>query len=110
MIDAAIITTGLGSVLYGLLRPLAWLLIAWAAWRTPATKGNGGRNLLIAGALVNSVVAGIFLFVNADIGPPLPWLVDFAEIAATPAQAAFAVGYLTASIWIGGLKFGRDVK
>lgn len=106
MIDA-VITSGLGSVLYGLLRVACWIIIGVVSHRASLIGGTGGK-LLTVGCFANAVTASGFLLANAEISlfPGNP-VVQAAEVMATPAMVMFTLGFVWESIRVAGLTIGE---
>lgn len=102
------VASGIGAVLYGLLRPATFLIIALVAYKTPNIH-RGTRWLLVVGALGNFVTSLAFIFFGANEPVPV-WLVDTAEIIAVPAQVMFTIGFAEAAIRLGGLEFGSNKR
>ena len=108
-----LVTEGIGSVLYGLLRPVCFLAIAAAVFAAPGIRT--GRWAMICGALGSAVASIIFLFVHASIvfyddGRLFGHdgiISNFAELLSTPAIVLFTLGFVASIIEIAGLKFGR---
>jgi hypothetical protein len=98
------ITDGIGSMIFGLLRPVCWLLLALMSHKatllSPASK-----HLMTAGALGNFTAAVVFLFVNAGF-PVSEFWSDYAQLAATPATVMFTLGFAWSAVRLGGLQVG----
>ena len=100
------VTEGIGSVLFGILRPACWLLIALMAQKSTLLS-VGSRRLMVAGAFGNFTAAVVFLFINAEFSVPEFWA-DYAQLVATPSTVAFTLGFAAEAIKLGGLKVGRQ--
>lgn len=98
------ITEGIGSVLFGALRPLCWLFLAWIPYRSTLLS-RASKRLMTAGALGNFTAAVVFLFVNAGFTVPEFWS-DYAQLVATPSTVAFALGFFHVAVRLGGLQIG----
>ena len=98
------ITEGIGSVIFGLLRPVCWLILAYVACRS-SLLGRIPRRLMAVGALGNFTAAVVFLFVNAGFAVPEFWS-DYAQLVATPSTVAFALGFTAEAIKLGGFQVG----
>ena len=98
------ITDGIGSVLFGVLRPVCWLLLALMAYKATLLRRQS-KWLMICGALGNFTAAVVFLFVNADFTVPTFWS-DYAQLVATPSTVAFTLGFAWAAVRLGGLQIG----
>ena len=99
------VTEGIGSVLFGLLRPFCWLALAVMAYRATLLSPCSKR-LMVIGALGNFTASIVFLFVNADFAVPGFWS-DYAQLVATPSTVAFTLGFAMEAIKLGGLKVGK---
>jgi hypothetical protein len=99
------LTEGIGSLLFGLLRPVCWLLLAWMTYRATLLSAASKR-LMIPGALGNFTAAVVFLFVNAGFEVSAFWA-DYAQLVATPSTVAFTLGFAWSAVRLGGLQVGR---
>ena len=98
------ITEGIGSVLFGILRPVCWLLLALMAYKATLLSSQS-KWLMVCGALGNFTAAVVFLFVNADF-PVSEFWSDYAQLAATPATVMFTLGFAWSAVRLGGLQMG----
>jgi uncharacterized membrane protein YGL010W len=99
------LTEGIGSLLFGLLRPVCWLLLAWMSYKATQLS-TASKYLMVGGSLGNFTAAVVFLFVNATFEVPAFWS-DYAQLVATPATVAFTLGFFHAAVRLGGLQVGQ---
>jgi hypothetical protein len=98
------VTEGIGSILFGLLRPVCWLALAVMAYRATLLSPCSKR-LMVVGAIGNFTAAVVFLFVNAGFNTGF-WS-DYAQLVATPSTVAFTLGFAMEAIKLGGLRVGK---
>lgn len=99
------ITEGFGSMLFGLLRPVCWLLLALMSYKATLLS-TASKRLMVVGALGNFTAAVVFLFVNAGFGVPEFWSA-YGPLVATPSTVAFTLGFAWSAIGLGGLRIGK---